>query len=141
MKNRDQLITQLPHQPPMRMIHAVLEASSERSVCLARVDQDLLRLWGDGAGVASYVGIEMVAQTAAIGLGIEGEGSRPLSGALVQVSHYEAVAATIAAGEELKVEAEIDQGLDGRYAVVRGQIRCGSGELIGVAKLSIAIDR
>lgn len=125
----------------MLMIHGVLEASSERSVCLARVDEDLLRLWGDGDAVASYVGIEMAAQAAAIGLGSEDEGDRPLSGVLVQVSRFESATATIAAGEELRVETEIDQSREGRYAVVLGEVRLASGELVCVVKLSVAIDR
>ena len=134
----EELIGRLPHQPPMRMVSEVIEASRDRARCRIRIDDTFCELWGDGESAELFSGIEMVAQTAAIAIGCEDDPGVAQSGMLVQTRRFERFRETVPKGVDLICEAKVDLGLEGSFALARGVVEL-DGTVVCEAQISLAI--
>lgn len=140
MTRSERMIQRLPHRPPLRMISEVLEVERCRAVCVAEVDASLCSLWGDGRNAFAYVGVELLAQTAAIAIGCVDEEAGPQSGMLVQVRRLALLRQELPLGSKVRCEVAVDLGLEGRFAVARGECFLGDEKIVE-AQLSLAIER
>lgn len=140
MSEYDQLMRRLPHQPPMRMIDEILEASAEGAQCLARASQERCELFGDGSNLDTYAGVEMLAQTAAVALSVNGEGDKPGQGMLIQVAKFEAERPRVPRGSTLRCVCSVELGMEGQLGLAKGQVTL-EGELVCEAKLTLAIGK
>lgn len=56
----------IPHQPPMRLIDRIIHVDHEQAVCEASMTADHLFYDGDINGIYAWIGLELMAQTAAV---------------------------------------------------------------------------
>lgn len=138
--NLNFLIEQLPHKPPMRLIGEVLEANAGGASCRIHVDEALCDMYGQGESMDSYACTEIIAQTAAIALGsaLAADGPQQ-SGMLIQVGKFQSYVSSVPKGADLRSEAHVELGVEGRVASVRGAVFLGDGRRVCEAKLTLAI--
>ena len=112
----DPSIPLVPHQPPMRLIDAVLEAGSEHCTALARVDPQAWYADPDGA-MPAWFGLELMAQAIAAygGLHKRAQGGEPRTGYLLGTRAYTCSRPSFPPGCELRIHAKLkyldDSGL------------------------------
>lgn len=100
----------VPHQPPMRLVERALEVGSDRAVTEAKVTADNPFFRAESAGVPAWIGLEYLAQTAAVWLGAACErDGRPIQPAFL-ISSRELVAhrPVLAEGQRLRIEVSPD---------------------------------
>jgi len=104
----DPSIPLVPHQPPMRLLDAVLEAGSEHCTALARVDPRAWYADPDGA-MPAWFGLELMAQTIAAFSGHRHKDAGPPAkfGYLLGTREYRCEVAAFPAGAVLEVEARV----------------------------------
>ncbi|HEV8078587.1 MAG TPA: 3-hydroxylacyl-ACP dehydratase, partial [Marinobacter sp.] len=74
----------IPHQPPMRLIGELLSVEEYQVVVDARVSTDNVFFSADAGGVPTWVGIEYMAQAAAVWVGLHCERrGRPIAPAFL----------------------------------------------------------
>src|SRR5690625_7704790 len=91
----------LPHRPPMRLVERLVSESPQTTVTEARVTEDNVFYDPALGGVPSWVGLEYLAQTAAVWLGLDCQRhNRPVQPAfLVSSRSFDAEQPVFALGE------------------------------------------
>lgn len=101
----------VPHAAPMLLLDRVLEHDDSRTVCSVRTEDSALFAEPSG-GVPSWVGLEYMAQCAAVhgGLASRARGEAPRPGLLLGSRRLQLHTAVFAAGRELRVIARHHRG-------------------------------
>ncbi|UTF59736.1 hypothetical protein [Gilvimarinus sp. DA14] len=99
----------IPHRPPMRLVDRVVSASPNKVVSSLQVSRDNIFYDDQLGGVPAWAGIEFMAQTAAVWLGLADErAGRAIAPAfLVSTRHYSANVPVFAEGACLDVAVEV----------------------------------
>lgn len=119
----------VPHRPPMRLVERILEVGPERAVTEARIEATNPFYRPGQAGVPGWVGLEYLAQTAAVWLGAECErAGRPIEPAfLLSSREFTAHRSLFAEGETLHIEVKPDW-MDRPLVAFTGRIVTEAGE-------------
>lgn len=98
----------VPHRAPMLLIHRVIAATENDVTAEARVDAGSI-FAVDGAGIPSYVGLEMMAQTVCAYDGLQrfNERPSPLMGFLLGCRKYTVRRPYLAPGTVLTITARV----------------------------------
>ena len=107
----------LPHSDAMLLLESVLEHDFAKTACSAHIGPDHLFADRDGS-VPSWVGIELMAQCAAVhgGLTARSAGAEPRPGLLLGSRRLQLGVPSFAAGQRLRVEARHHRGVAGLVA-------------------------
>ena len=127
----------LPHRPPMRLVERLVSESPQTTVTEARVTEDNVFYDPALGGVPSWVGLEYLAQTAAVWLGLDCQRhSRPVQPAfLVSSRSFDAEQPVFALGETLRISV-IPNLIDGPLVAFSGHIHDHQGALLVEAMFS-----
>lgn len=118
----DGLIGKLPHRGAMRWVDSILALDSRSVETETRVDTARAALFGRDGTIESYLGIELVAQSAAFPLIYDDEGDTEHAGMIVQVRSFEAFGYPVEHWPVLRTSCEVELLLDGKVASVRGRV-------------------
>ncbi|MDQ8186369.1 hypothetical protein [Pelagicoccus sp. SDUM812002] len=116
------LIEKLPHRGAMRLIDSISALDSRTVETETRVDETRTALFGRDGKVETYLGIELVAQSAAFPLIYDDSGDEEHMGMIVQVRSFESFCSPETAMPVLRTTCEVDLLLDGKVASVRGKV-------------------
>lgn len=121
----------IPHQPPMRLIGELVRHGDDGTVVTAQVASDNVFFDPVARGVPAWTGIEYLAQTAAVWVGLHCEQlGRPIQPAfLISSRQYTATVPLFAEGEQLEVEVRADL-VEPPIVVFSGSIRRRTGETL-----------
>lgn len=121
----------LPHGPPMRLVERLVSETPQTTVTEAQITEDNVFFDPALGGVPSWVGLEYLAQTAAVWLGLDCQRhNRSVQPAfLVSSRSYEAEQPAFALGETLRISISPDL-VDGSLVVFSGHIHDQQGELL-----------
>jgi len=121
----------IPHQPPMRVIGELIAAEEYQVVAAASVDADNVFFNADMGGVPAWVGIEYMAQAAAVWVGLHCERrGRPIAPAfLLSSRQYTAHQPVFTLGQQLKVQVHADL-VEEPIVAFTGKITDDSGHLL-----------
>lgn len=100
----------LPHQPPMRLIEFIASSSDLRVTTLTRITTESTFYSADAGGVPAWVGLEYLAQTAAVWVGLDDvrHGRRVDPAFLISARQYTANEPVFAAGQDLLAEVKVE---------------------------------
>lgn len=100
----------IPHRMPMRLIERLVASEPETVVTKATITAENLFFAPEQNGVPACVGIEFMAQTAAVWLGLADErAGRPIEPAfLISARQFNAHQPTFVLGQHLRVEVGVD---------------------------------
>lgn len=96
----------LPQQPPMRLIDSIIEATDQLARCQTTIKKENIFYDNDAKGVYAWVGMELMAQTAAVFASNQGEGDTPQMGFLLSVRKFESKEPVFTVGETLEILAK-----------------------------------
>lgn len=115
------------HRGPMLLIDDICHADETSIVTQAHITNDNVFFDPKKGGVPSWVGLEFMAQTAAIWVGIDDErNGRPIQlGFLLGSRSYEAEGSLLPENETISIEVSADF-IDGNIMVFNGTIRAQS---------------
>lgn len=121
----------LPHRPPMRLVEHLVSESPQTTVTEAQVRDDNVFFDPALGGVPSWVGLEYLAQTAAVWLGLDcRRHNRPVQPAfLVSSRSYSAEQPVFALGETLRISVSPNL-IDGSLVAFSGHIHNRQGALL-----------
>lgn len=119
------MIEKLPHEGKMRLIDSIVSVDRSSVVTKTRIDRTRTELFGQGSEIESYVGIELIAQAAALPLIYRSEDRKEHQGMIVQVRSFHAYPSPIDASKVLTTSCEVELLLDERVASVKGQVMNG----------------
>lgn len=121
----------LPHRPPIRLVERLVSETPKHTVTEARVTDDNVFFDPALGGVPSWVGLEYLAQTAAVWLGLDCERhNRAVQPAfLVSSRSYNAEQPVFALGETLRISVSPDL-IDGSLVAFSGHIHDQQGALL-----------
>ncbi|WP_020208035.1 hypothetical protein [Gilvimarinus chinensis] len=99
----------IPHRPPMRLVDNLVSETPQQVVTAFSVDRDHVFFDASVAGVPTWAGIEFMAQTAAVWLGLADErAGRAIAPAfLISTRHYTVTQPVFAVGESFQVAVEV----------------------------------
>ncbi len=118
----------------MRLIDSIIDVNEKSASCLATIREDNIFYDSTIKGVYSWVGVEFMAQTAAVFASHQCEGKEPQMGFLMSVRKFSCKNSYFKLHESLKVVANCEY-LEGSIGV----FDCGiynDAELIASAKLN-----
>lgn len=119
----------IPHKPPMRLVEQIVSVNSERVVTEAEIGPDNVFYDSEQAGVPAWVGLEYMAQTAAVWVGNEclraGKAIEPAF--LISSRHYSAEVPVFPRGETLRVTVTPDL-IEGPLVAFAGEVHNSRGE-------------
>ncbi len=118
----DDLIGKLPHRGAMRLVDRILSVDAGTVETETRVDAARGALFGKEGAVGSYLGIELIAQSAAFPLICGESEEKEHTGMIVQVRSFEAFRAATAAFPVLRTRCAVELMLDGKVASVKGKV-------------------
>ena len=134
----DELIGKLPHRGPMLLVDSVISVDANSVETETRIDGARADLFGRDGEVESYLGIELIAQSAALPLIHDSEGQEAHAGVIVQVRSFRSMDRIVEKEPVLRTRCEVELMLDGRVASVRGAVSCG-GRQICEGTLTLAV--
>lgn len=106
----DALLERLPHKPPMRLLDKVIEASAARAICATEMDTRKAALFGDArGGIRACIGIELIAQAAAIAMASAIENGAPQRGRLAAIKSFSCDRPSFGIGERARVEVAVEE--------------------------------
>lgn len=117
----DSLLAKLPHEGAMLLIDSIVRVESGFVETETRIDAARAALFRFGDGLGSYLGIELIAQSAAFPLMMD-DLEKEHKGMIVQVRSFEAMGRASCALPLLRTQCEVELMLDGRVASVRGTV-------------------
>ncbi len=128
----------VPHGPPMRLIDRILRADPTTMTAEVRITRDSL-FFVPGRGVASYAGVEYIAQTVSAHASWRERqadpAARPRIGFLLGSRQIAPAVSWFPEGAVLEVRVE-EQFQDGSMGVFDGEIRC-DGALLLKASINV----
>lgn len=124
----------IPHKPPMRLIETIESYADLRVASGASIQADNIFYDEKIQGVPAWVGIEYMAQTAAVWVGLDDERlGRPVEPAfLVSSRQYTAHTPVFAVGARLITRVKVEL-LDAEIVAFSGSIVDGEGTLLAEA--------
>ncbi len=96
----------LPQQPPMRLLDAVIEVNHELAHCKTTITKENIFYHSDAEGIYAWVGMELMAQTAAVFASHQGKGDMPAMGFLLSVRKFSSDRPIFKLGETLEILAK-----------------------------------
>jgi len=119
----------IPHQPPMRLIDEIISAADDRVCVAAQITRDNIFFDPAEGGVPAWVGIEYMAQAAAVWVGRHCEQlGRPIQPAfLISSRQLTAEVPVFAEGEALRITV-IAALVEPPIVAFRGSITIESGQ-------------
>jgi predicted hotdog family 3-hydroxylacyl-ACP dehydratase len=124
----------LPHTPPMRLIEFI-SASSETSVTtLTRLTSESAFYCAEAGGIPAWVGLEYLAQTAAVWVGLEDvRNGRPVDPAfLISARQYTVTEPVFVVGQDLFAEVKVEM-IEQDIVAFSGQITDAHGRIMANA--------
>lgn len=99
----------IPHRPPMRLVDNLISETPQKVVAALTIERDHVFFDSSVAGVPAWAGIEFMAQTAAVWLGLADEraGRHIAPAFLISTRHYTAHKPVFALGDSLHVAVEV----------------------------------
>jgi predicted hotdog family 3-hydroxylacyl-ACP dehydratase len=127
----------IPHRPPMILIDAIDSYSEESVATTTRITLHSPFYSHADDGVPAWVGLEYMAQTAAVWVGLDDEryGRAVEPAFLVSARSFEAAVPVFTTGETLLTEVRV-QLRDGEIVAFVGRIINGEGELRAEAQFT-----
>lgn len=127
----------IPHRPPMILIDAIDSFTDMSVITATRVTPHSPFYRHAEGGVPAWVGLEYMAQTAAVWVGLDDErcGRAVEPAFLVSARSYEAAVPIFPAGENLRTEVEV-RLRDGEIVAFVGRITNDGGELRAEAQFT-----
>jgi predicted hotdog family 3-hydroxylacyl-ACP dehydratase len=127
----------LPHQPPMRLLEALLEFDDRHCIALARVDPSAWYAGPDGSA-PGWIGLEWMAQAIAAhnGLRHQGQGGAPRIGYLAGTRAYTCDLPAFPAHAAAEVEAVAQETGPGGLSLYACAVRL-QGRTVAEAVLSV----
>ena len=118
----DELLDKLPHRGSMRLLDSVVSVDDREVETETRIDALRASLFGYDGKVESYLGIELIAQSAAMPLIFAAEEGKEHAGMIVQVRSFRSYGDAIAGYPVLRTRCEVELMLDGKVASVKGSV-------------------
>lgn len=128
------LDTYLPHKPPMRLIDSILAVNHKQATSAVTITENNLFYDTTIKGVYAWIGIELMAQTAAAFAFFQGEQQEPQMGFLISVRKFESERPYFKLNESLTIIAQ-NEYLDENIGVFSCKIMIDD-KLIVSAKLN-----
>lgn len=133
------LIDRLPHVGAMRLIDSVSELNALSARTVTVFDERRATIRPLDEPVADYLGIELVAQSAALPLICSSREDEVHRGMIVQVKSFQSYGLQLDGVVQLETHCQVESLLDGKMAAVDGQV-FSSGELCCEVKLTLALE-
>lgn len=128
------LIQKLPHRGSMRLLDSVESVTERTATTFTEIDAARATLFcGE-----SYVGVELIAQSAALPLILTSEPGKEHAGMIVQLRSFSSHFESLPLGSMLKTDCEVELLMDDKIAAVRGTVTWG-GNLVCEAAITLAI--
>ncbi len=127
----------IPHSDAMLLLDRVLEHEPKYTVCRIDVRQSALFADADG-GVPSWLGLEYIAQCAAVHGGLAGGGRPPRPGLLLGSRRLRLHAERFEADRPLEVTARHHRGESGLVAF-DGSVRDPEGKVLAEGRINLYI--
>lgn len=127
----------IPHKPPMRWLDRIISVDPQRAVCESDVTQEHIFYRPEIGGIDSWLGIEMMAQAAAVfvyGQKYNKKDTMPSIAFLLSVRQFEASISFFEIHSVLTVSVDCDL-LDNNMGVFMGKIALNK-QIIASAQLS-----
>ena len=112
----------LPHEPPMRLVDALLEGTERAACCDAIIKPD--HPFMQAGGVPAVLALELIAQTVAAHVGFVSylKGQPPRLGFLIGCRELDLHTDAFVSGTRLRIEVEQSWADAGDAAVYRGRV-------------------
>lgn len=117
----DHLIQFLPHQGPMRLIDSVIRLEGMSVETSTLLDSSRAGMFGNGSGVESCLGIELLAQSAAIPMMASAESGKH-GGMIIQVQSFKSHRSLNDVETRLTTKCRVELMMDGTVALVTGEV-------------------
>ncbi len=127
----------IPHKPPMRWLDHIIAVDPQRAICETKVTQEHIFYRPEIAGIDSWLGIEMMAQAAAVfvyGQEYDKKGAVPSIAFLMSVRQFQTSIPFFEVHSVLTVSVDCAL-LDNNMGVFMGKI-ARDEEIIASAQLS-----
>lgn len=134
----DALIEKLPHRGAMLLIDSILRVDKTSVETVTTIDAERAELFGFKGDVGSYLGVELIAQSAAFPLIFESSEGKEHAGMIVQVRSFESYVVLPQPNLVLRTQCEVELVLDGKVASVKGAVFQGE-RCLCAAVLTLAI--
>lgn len=134
------LIEKLPHRGKMRLIDSVARVDRGSVETSTQINQERAEFFGNGSEIESYVGVELIAQSAALPLIYRSEKCKDHEGMIVQVRSFRSYQNRIKASAGLATQCEVELMMDERVASVKGRVLRGESLVCeGVITLAMQV--
>lgn len=135
------LIDKLPHRGGMLLIDAIVHIDESSVEALTNIDARRLELFGEGGKLESYVGVELMAQAAALPVIWSCKEEKDHAGVIAQVRSFQSYESKIDCKEALRTSCSIELLMDGKIGSVKGLVRSGETKICeGVLTLAMIGD-
>lgn len=122
----------------MRLIHRIASVDQQQAACETIADQSIATLFPSNDGVDTCVGVELIAQSAAIPLLLDHEGGAPMQGMLVQIRRFESYQRSVPLGSMLVTKTNLEELAEGAFTMAHGSVFLGE-QLICEGTITLAI--
>jgi len=116
------LIEKLPHRGSMRLIDSVIRVDRNSAEAKTRINGLRAELFGRDSEIETYVGVELIAQAAALPLIYRSEDRKEHKGMIVQVRSFRSYPNKIDTAADLTTSCEVELMLDEKVASVKGRV-------------------
>lgn len=121
------LIERLPHREPMRLIHRIARVDANSATCETIANAAIAQLFAHPDGVDPLIGVELLAQSAAIPLIATQDADTTMAGMLVQVRNFTTHPIAIAVNSLLKTEVAIETLAESNFVIAKGTVTYDGG--------------
>jgi len=118
------LLDRLPHSGSMRLIDTVLMIEGHTAETETMINENRVKHFGCEGRIETYIGVEMIAQTAAISLIFESDEWTDRGGVIMQVKSFCSKSTPVAGFPVLKTRSRLELLMGGRIALIKGGVTC-----------------